>query len=346
MAAACAGHQPPDTGNPFVTRSRTTYTDGATFDAPKASAGAAAPQSHAAPSPDPDLPKAPVPKTADVPTLESTNASLAAAVAELKAHPTAENYIVVGMEYERLGVLDAADTALEKALKLDHHSSAANEGLARVWRDWGLPQQGLGYAYRAVSAAPQSASAHNTLGTLLFTLGDPEAARTHFDKALALDTSAAYALNNLCYVAFMLGDAGPAVTRCTEALALNPASTTTRNNLGLIYAAQGRNDDAAREFEKAGGGPTADYNMGIVHMVRHEYKDAIALFEAGCRAKPEIQGACAWAKEARKLAAKEKTLGPQTSEYQRASRVSGAGNSGAPASERVGGSAGAKPPGD
>lgn len=309
MAAACAGHQPPDTGNPFVTRSKTTYNDGATFDAPKASAGPVTAQAHASSPADPALPTSPVPKSTDGPTLESTNASLAAAVAEAKAHPTADNFVVVGLAYHRLGVLDAADKAFEQALKLNHHSAAANEGLARVWRDWSLPQQGLGSAWRAVSEAPKSASAHNTLGTLLFALGDPEAARTHFDKALALDPSAAYALNNLCYVEFMLGEAAPAMARCTEALALNPASTTTRNNLGLIYAAEGRNDDAAREFEKAGGRPSAGYNMGIVHMARREYKDAIALFEAACSAKPEVQGACAWAKEARKLAAKEKTPG-------------------------------------
>ena len=303
MAAACAGHQPPNGGSPFVTRSKTTYSDGATFDAPKVSGAADKSQSPATPPVDSALPQAPTPKTTEGPTLESTNASLAAAVAELKAHPTADNYVTVGMQYHRLGVLDAADKSFEQALKLNSHSSAASEGLARVWRDWGLPQEGLGYAHRAVSQAPKSASTHNTLGTLLFALGNPEEARTEFDRALALDPSAAYALNNLCYVAFILGDAGPAAARCTEALALNPSSSTTRNNLGLIYAAEGRNDDAAREFEKAGGGPIADYNMGVVHMSRREYKDAIAPFESACRAKPEIAGACAWAKEARKLAA-------------------------------------------
>ena len=303
MAAACAGHQPPEAGNPFVTRSKTTYTDGATFDAPKASGTAAAAQSPAAPPADPGVSKTPVPKSSDGPTLESTNVTLAAAVANLKAHPTAENYVSVGMAYHRLGVLDAADKSFEQALKLNKNLSSANEGLARVWRDWGMPQNGLGYAHRAVSQAPKSASAHNTLGTLLFTLGDPEEARTQFDQALTLDPSATYALNNLCYVAFMLGDAGPALARCTQALALDPTSSITRNNLGLIYAAEGRNDDAAREFEKAGGEPTALYNMGIVHMSRREYKDAIAPFETACKAKPEVAGACAWAKEARKLAA-------------------------------------------
>jgi len=309
MAAACAGHQPPDAGNPFVTRSKTTYADGATYDAPKVSGATVASQVQPPAPPETVVPKTPVPKATDTPTLESTNATLASAIAELKSHPTAENYVAVGLDYQRLGVLDAAQKSFEEALKLDRHSSAANEGLARVWRDWGLPSQGLGYAYRALSQAPKSPSVHNTLGTLLFALGNPEDARTQFDQALALDPSAAYALNNLCYVAFMLGDAGPAAARCTEALALNPASATTRNNLGLIYAAEGRNADAEREFTKAGGGSSADYNMGIVHMARREYKDAIAPFEAACNVTPPVAGACAWAKEARKLAAKEKTPG-------------------------------------
>lgn len=311
LTVGCAGHRAPDTASPFVVRSQKTYHNGATYDAPKGSASTTAPSAQAAPPPaiDPSIPKGPTPKTSEGPTLESTNTTLSAALTALKTHRSAENYVAVATAYHRLGVLDEAEANFQQALKMNSRLPEANEGLARVWRDWGLPQQGLSYAIRAVSQAPKSPSVHNTLGTLLFALGNPEDARSQFDQALALDPSAAYALNNLCYVAFILGDAGPAAARCTEALALNPASSTTRNNLGLIYAAEGRNDDAKREFEKAGGGPVSLYNMGIVHMSRREYTDAIAPFVAACNAKPEVAGACAWAKEARKLASKEKTPG-------------------------------------
>ena len=310
LAAGCAAHRSPDTTSLFVHRSKTTYEDGATFDAPSAAGTKDAPKAdggsggaRAQTTPDPSVSKSPLPKSSDSPTLESSTPTLAATLAAVRARQSADGYIALGTAYHQLGVLDEAQGNFEQALKFDRKSSAAYEGLARVWRDWGLPEYGLGDAYRALSLAPRSASTENTLGTLLFALGEPEAARAHFQKSLALDPSAVYALNNLCYASFMLGDGGPAVARCTEALVLAPDSATTRNNLALVYAAQGRPDDAAHEFARASDGPAASFNVGIAHMARHEYKDALVSFTIACHAKPEVVGACAWAKEARKKAA-------------------------------------------
>jgi tetratricopeptide (TPR) repeat protein len=307
LAAGCAAHRSPDTTSLFVHRSRATYEDGATFDAPGAAGTKDAPKAdgdsgsaRAQAIPDPSVPKSPQPKSSDSPTLESTTPNLAAIVAAVRLHPSADGYVALGTAYHRLGVLDEAENNFQRALQFNGKSAPAYEGLARVWRDWGLPEYGLGDAYRAVSIAPHSASAHNTLGTLLFALGDPEVAKTHFQRSLALDATAGYALNNLCYVSFMLGEGGPAVARCTEALALAPDAVTTRNNLALVYAAQGKPDEAAREFAKASDGPAASYNVGIAHMARHEYQDAAAAFTIACNAKPEVAGACAWAKEARR----------------------------------------------
>jgi Flp pilus assembly protein TadD len=253
-----------------------------------------------------NLGKAPAPPAtpaSNPPTLETTNAGLGAALAALKHHPTANAYVAVGEAYLRLGVFDEAESNFQHALHIDSRSPAAAEDLARLWRDWGWPNLGLPYAYRALSAAPRSPAVENTLGTLLFALGDPEAARTHFQRAAALDPEAAYALNNLCYVALMLGEGGPAIARCQEALALSPDLASSRNNLALVYAAEGHIDQAADEFARSGDGPAADFNMGIVHMARHEYREAVALFQAACHATPEVPGACAWATEARRLAA-------------------------------------------
>ena len=308
-AAGCAGHQPPDTRSFFIRGSQTSSAGGATYDAPKGAgdSGGAGTQAQAKPNPSAvssgsGVSKAPVPKADDLPTLETTDANLAVAVAALRRHPTANGYVAVGNAYHRLGVFDEAESNFRHALDINSNLPAATEGLARVWRDWGLPQFGLPYAYRDVSAAPRSPSAENTLGTLLFALGNPEAARTHFEKALALDPKAVYALNNLCYVAFMLGDGAPAVARCNEALSLSPEVTSIRNNLALVYAAEGRTEQAAQEFARAGDGPASNFNMGIVQMARHEYRAAIEPFQTACRAKPEVAGACAWAAEARRLA--------------------------------------------
>jgi tetratricopeptide (TPR) repeat protein len=301
LAAGCAAHRAPDTGSLFVHGSNKSYADGATFDAPTAADESGGARSQSAI--DPSIPKTTRAKSSESPTLETTNSGLGGALAALKLHPTADAYVAVGNEYRRLGVFDEAEANFQHALKINSFLPAAAEGLARVWRDWGMPQYGLPYAYRAVSAAPHSPSAENTLGTLLFALGDPEAARTHFQKSVALDPEAVYALNNLCYVAFMLGNGGPAVARCNEALALSPDVTTTQNNLALVYAAEGHTEQAADEFARAGDAAAANFNMGIVQMARHEYRAAADLFQAACRAKPEVAGACAWAAQARRLAA-------------------------------------------
>jgi tetratricopeptide (TPR) repeat protein len=307
LAAGCAAHREPDAAGLFLHRSPTASADRAAAEAPGRNGAAIVEGDSSGARPqaanDPGLSKTSAPQTSNPPTLETTNAGLGAALAELKRHPTAAAYVIVGEEYRRLGVFDEAEANFEHALHIDSRLPAAAEDLARLWRDWGWPERGLPYAYRALSAAPRSPAIENTLGTVLFALGDPEAARTHFEKAVALDPGAAYALNNLCYVALMLGEGGPAIARCDEALALSPNLASSRNNLALVYAAQGRIGEAADEFARAGNGPAADFNMGIVHMARHEYREAVAAFQAACHATPEVPGACAWAAEARRLAA-------------------------------------------
>ena len=52
----------------------------------------------------------------------------------------------------------------------------------------------MGDAHRAVYYAPQSAAAHNTLGTIMQALGQDEAARSAYELASALDPKAAYAV--------------------------------------------------------------------------------------------------------------------------------------------------------
>ena len=60
--------------------------------------------------------------------------------------------------------------------------------------------------HRAVHLAPDSAAAQNTLGTMLFALGNgTEAARALRTRDLAR-SERAYALNNLCYLSFTEGD--------------------------------------------------------------------------------------------------------------------------------------------
>ena len=186
-------------------------------------------------------------------TIEATDKGLIAARLLLEQAPTAEHHRLVAASYVRLGVFDAAYDHFSAALRLDPRDSASLDGLARIWRDWGFPQRGLGDAYRAIGLAPNAPAPRNTLGTLLVGMGQPAAARVAFERALTLDPGASYALSNLCYTALLEGDASRAVDRCRAALDVDPNLKTARNNLALAYAAAGDFAAASREFGVSGG---------------------------------------------------------------------------------------------
>jgi len=162
------------------------------------------------------LSRGPIPKASDLPTLESENADLKAALAALQAAPTGVAHRRVAEAYFRLRVYDMSYRHYESALRFDQRDAAAYDGIARVWRDWGQPGNGLSPAYRAISLAPKWPAAQNTLGTLLFALGQTGEAVTRFEQVLALDAGAAYARRNLCYVATLTSDAPRAQRYCGE----------------------------------------------------------------------------------------------------------------------------------
>ena len=104
-------------------------------------------------------------------TLEMRDPGLAADLLTLASSPTAERHRLVAERYRELGILDLAYRHFNDALALNPRDAAAYEGLARVWRDWGLPEAAVGDAHRATFYAPQSASARNTFGTIMQALG-------------------------------------------------------------------------------------------------------------------------------------------------------------------------------
>ena len=77
--------------------------------------------------------------------------------------------------------------------------------------------------------SPQSAEARNTLGTVLWALGQRQQARRAFEDAVALDPRAWYAVRNLCEVALTDGRTKEATMLCHRASALRKgAAETTR----------------------------------------------------------------------------------------------------------------------
>ena len=236
--------------------------------------------------------------------IELSDPTLARALRALDGEPTPEAYRRVAVEYRRLQVFERAHEFFTEAIKTDPKNAAAFDGLARTWRDWGLPRLGLSHAYMAVYLAPDWAAAQNTLGTLLYVLGNGTEARRRFERAITIDPHAAYALNNLCYLSFTEGDETRAIAECTEALSRAPDLTAARNNLALVHAAAGHLELTEREFLSAGNRGVGFYNLGIVHMARRDYPRAVVAFETAFRETPSLWEADVRAREARTLAAR------------------------------------------
>ncbi len=237
-------------------------------------------------------------------TVESGDPLLSAALRDLAIAPTASQHRRVAERYRELKILDAAFDYFARARTLDPADAEAYEGLARVWRDAGFPARGLADAYRSVYYAPSSATAYNTLGTVLGSLSRWEEARRAYERALTIDPSAAYVLNNLCYIAFLEGEIATAVDRCQAALDLDPGLAAARNNLALAYAASQREDLALREFNVAGDAAAASYNLGIVSLAVGRYTVATEAFDAASRERPSWGAARVRAGRTRALAAK------------------------------------------
>jgi tetratricopeptide (TPR) repeat protein len=197
----------------------------------------------------------------------------------------------VALEYRRLGIEDSAQKWLARSLARDSRFAAAHEETARVWRDWGLPEYAVGHAYRAVYFAPASASAQNTLGTVLDALGRLTEARAAYEKAAALDPGAAWALNNLCYLDFRLGRLDEARRQCQAAIRLSPGLSAAHNNLGLAFAATGDLGKAGEAFFAAGDEAAAHYNLGVIHLAQGRYAAAAEAFEKAIEVRPAFTAA-------------------------------------------------------
>jgi Flp pilus assembly protein TadD len=148
-------------------------------------------------------------ESAGLATLEGTSPLLRERLAALAAAPSVDGYLAVASAYRTYGVHDRAFDYLIDGLGRYPRQAALHDAVARMWRDWGLPDRALRHAHLAARYAPASAETHNTLGTVLWALSAREAAAHAFARAVALDAGAAYALHNLCLAAAALGHVLP-----------------------------------------------------------------------------------------------------------------------------------------
>jgi tetratricopeptide (TPR) repeat protein len=240
-------------------------------------------------------------------TLESTDPKLRDALLALAVAPTVAAERQVGIEYRRLGVMDAAYDHFTAATRLQPSDAVSYDALARISRDWRMLGRALEEARRAVSYAPASAAAANTLGTVFQALGQFDEAKRWYSRAAALDPKAWYPVSNLCY-AQMLTREPYAVLTCRRAVEVAPDVAIARNNLALAHAAAGELEMAKQWFRHATDKATADYNYGIVMMSTHAYREAEAAFHSALLNDPQSTLAAERARQARRAALAEEDV--------------------------------------
>lgn len=153
-------------------------------------------------------------------SLEASSPRIRHALAALAASPTPERYLAVAGAYTAEGVRDKAFDYLTEGLRADHRSALLHDAVARAWRDWGLLDKALTAAHLAVYYAPDSPEAYNTLGTVLWALGQRAEATSTFEQATVLAPDAWYAWQNLCEGAMTAGHTLDATALCKRAAAL------------------------------------------------------------------------------------------------------------------------------
>jgi Flp pilus assembly protein TadD len=194
LAGGCATAHPPD--NPFIQHEGSGPVDVGSGPAGKPPDPAAVEQAKRE-----ALARRAESRPAPLPSIETRDEELRAALVALASHETVATHIRVALAYERLHVRDAAFDQFSAALELDRKSVAALDGRARLWRDWGMLGQALHDVYLARYYGPKQPQVVNTLGTILELAGQCDAARGAYREALTLDPSAAWAKENVARLA-------------------------------------------------------------------------------------------------------------------------------------------------
>ncbi len=160
--------------------------------------------------------------------VESFHPELRDALWRVRLAPTATHHLQVARAYVRLGIFDTAHDYLARSLTMNGPDPAVHDAMARLWRDWGQAGLGLSHAYQAVHLAPEWAVGQNTLGTLLYRLGQRRDAVQRFEAAVRIDPGAAYALQNLCTAYQAEGRTREAISMCRRADAARARPSAAR----------------------------------------------------------------------------------------------------------------------
>jgi Tfp pilus assembly protein PilF len=180
-------------------------------------------------------------------------------------------------------------------VKKSPDSEIAHNYLGVLFKSQGQPDKAMTEFQTALRLNPDFAEAHYDLGNLYKSQGQPDKAIAEFQAALRLKPDYAEAHNNLGIVYNSQGQPDKAMVEFQTAVRLIPDYADAHNNLGIVYASQGQLDKALAEFQTAlrlnPDLAQTHNNLGIIYESQGRLDKAIAEFQTALRLKPDFYDA-------------------------------------------------------
>lgn len=178
--------------------------------------------------------------------IAGTLATLAALIVLCNTHlagvrqvDAANDAVVLGNAWQRMGRMDDAVVSYRQAVALDPDRAEAHHNLGLALLRLGRAEEALAALRRAATLAGDRPAIHNSLGTAFEGIGQADSARQEYETALHLLPDYYLAHVNLSRLALRQQDFGRAAAHARSAASLRPAVVQAHCLLAVALLASG-----------------------------------------------------------------------------------------------------------
>jgi Flp pilus assembly protein TadD len=185
----------------------------------------------------------------------------------------------------------AAQSALERSLKLNPNFDQAMTALARAFHQQGMDEEALQWVEKAIQGNPKNLRAWYQKGWISVK-ADPDGAMVAFERALEIQPGFAMAHRDLGIILLQKGRYSDAATHLEQAADLGLAHPRLYNFLGIAYSRTGRYQDAVKVYTKAldqePNFAEAHLNLSYVYEKLNRSQAARAQYETACKLQADL----------------------------------------------------------